>query len=275
MPVLLRDTAARIERCVTAGHVGLIELLSQQNDNRLGAEVHAFADDVVGTCVTGEPDLQWLQHVTGLSPHTVDLLPEITAWYAARHLSPRFEIAPEQPFGDLADSLAAAGFVQREFVDLLWAPEGVMHADLDDLAHIEVIHVEPGTVDADDFGRVLLAGHEVEDSSVEHHAALAAMAAVEGRSCYLASIDTVPVGAAILTVLDGVGYLTNASTVPDARQRGAQQALIAHRIADAEVAGCDVLAGLANPFLSSHRNMERAGLAVAYTKVSWTRRPGS
>jgi len=146
-----------------------------------------------------------------------------------------------------------------------------VRADLDDLAHVQVIHVEPGSGDADDFGRVLLAGHEVEDASSEHHAALAAMAAVEGRSCYLAVIDAQPVGAAILTVHDGVGYLTNASTVPDARQRGAQQALIAHRVADAEAAGCDVLAGLANPFLSSHRNMERAGLRVAYTKVSWTR----
>jgi hypothetical protein len=275
MAVLDRDTAARIERCVTAGHVGLVQLLGQQNDNRLGAEVRAFSDEVIGTRVAGEPDLQWLQHVTGVSPRSIALLPTIISWYAERGLAPRFEMAPDLPFAELALALAADGFAQTEFVDLLWAPASEVRADLDDLAHVEVIHVEPGSPDADEFARVLLGGHEVEDASAEHHAALAAMAALDGRRCYLASIETASVGAAILTVLDGVGYLTNASTLPEARQLGAQQALIAHRIADADVAGCDVLAGLANPFGGSHRNMERAGLGIAYPKVSWTRPPGS
>ena len=275
MPVLTRDTAARIERCVAAGHIGLVDLLSQQNGNALGASVETFGDDVVATKVTVERDVQWLQHVVGFGRHALDQLDTILEWYAADAIDPRFELAPEQPFAEVATALHAAGFVQTEFIDALWAPAGSVRADLEPLGHVDVVHVELGSADADDFARVLLAGHEVEDSAPEHHSALAAMAGVDGRGCYLALIDTVPVGAAVLTVLDGVGYLTNASTVPDHRGRGAQQALIAHRIADADAAGCDVLAGLAHPFQSSHRNMERAGLGVAYTKVSWTRPPGS
>jgi hypothetical protein len=34
MAVLDRDTAARIERCVTAGLVGLVQLLAEQDANR-------------------------------------------------------------------------------------------------------------------------------------------------------------------------------------------------------------------------------------------------
>ena len=38
---------------------------------------------------------------------------------------------------------------------------------------------------------------------------------------------------------------------------------------DATAAGCELFLALANPGGVSHRNLERAGLGVAYTKVVW------
>ena len=271
MIALEREVADRIERCVAAAHTGFVELLGQQNGNRLGAEVRTFSDRVVATRVVGQPEVQWLQHVSGLDPQSSRLLPGILRWYAEHDLAPRFELAPERDYEALAAELVAAGFAQTEFVDLLWAPASDVRADLDDLAGVQVVTVDPDSDDAVAFGWVLLGGHEVaEGAPPEHAAALGAMAGVDGRRCYLALINDAAVGAAILTIVDGIGYLTNAGTVRDARERGAQEALIARRIADAEAAGCDVLAGLAVPFLDSHRNLARAGLQVAYTKVSWT-----
>ena len=52
-----------------------------------------------------------------------------------------------------------------------------------------------------------------------------------------------------------------------------QAALIARRVADAVDAGCEIVGGLALPWSSSQRNMRRAGLTVAYTKVEWTVQP--
>jgi GNAT superfamily N-acetyltransferase len=267
------DTAARIERGVAHAHVQLVERLATESENRLGAAVRRFGGDVTATRVTTQPEVQWLQHVTGLTPHETSVIGGVLAWYAEHDLHPRFELAPAHDFAPLAAALAERGFHQTEFIDLLWAPVRAAGAGRDDLADVQVVRVEPGSSDAVDFARVLLAGHGADEAPPEHAAALASLADVDGRSCYLARVDNVSLGAAILTVLEGVGYLANASTVPDARGRGAQQALIARRIADAAAAGCDVMASLANPWTSSHRNIERAGLRVAYTKISWTRVP--
>ncbi len=48
-----------------------------------------------------------------------------------------------------------------------------------------------------------------------------------------------------------------------------QTALIAVRIAEAEAAGCDLVCSQAAFGSPSQRNLERAGLSVAYTKAVW------
>ena len=72
-----------------------------------------------------------------------------------------------------------------------------------------------------------------------------------------------------LTIGDGLGYLANAATLPAMRGRGCQTALLARRIADAAAAGCDTIASLAEFGSGSQRNLERAGLRVAYTQAVW------
>jgi hypothetical protein len=73
-----------------------------------------------------------------------------------------------------------------------------------------------------------------------------------------------------VVVSDGIGYLANAATLPAGRQQGAQQALIHRRLRDAAASGCELFLTMATPGSVSHRNLERAGLGVAYTKVVWT-----
>ena len=73
----------------------------------------------------------------------------------------------------------------------------------------------------------------------------------------------------MLTLDDDVGYLANASTLPAFRRRGVQGALIAARIADARAAGCEAVCSQAEFGSASQRNLERAGLSVAYTKAVW------
>jgi hypothetical protein len=53
------------------------------------------------------------------------------------------------------------------------------------------------------------------------------------------------------------------------RGRGCQSALLSRRIADAAAAGCDSVASLAEFGSGSHRNLERAGLRVAFTQAVW------
>jgi len=87
-----------------------------------------------------------------------------------------------------------------------------------------------------------------------------------------------PVAIGALAVFEGLGYLTAAATAEGDRQRGAQSALIAARIAKARELGCSALAVETLTMLEhSLRNLERAGFRVAYEKevYEWNAEPQS
>jgi hypothetical protein len=260
---------ARIGRCSIAFHVRRLELLRDLPGNRCGIEVRRFAPGVVGTVAAGAPDIDWMQHMMGLAPGHEALVPQIAAWYRQLGVRPRFEIEPAADFEPLAAALHESGARQIGFIDALWA--GAAAPVEPDSTDVDVRAVGKGSSDAVLFARVLLGGHGVPDDALsEHWDGVALWPDEPGWNCYLAYVDGEPLGAAALAIDDGVGYLASASTLPNGRGRGCQQALIHQRRCDAVSAGCDVVTSLATPGSISHRNLERSGLGVAHTQVFWT-----
>jgi len=90
-----------------------------------------------------------------------------------------------------------------------------------------------------------------------------------GTRCFVAEIEGTPVAAAALGLMDGVAIFAGACTIPAWRNRGAQQALLAHRLAFAADHGCDLAMIVAAPGSASQRNAERAGFRIAYTRTKW------
>lgn len=86
---------------------------------------------------------------------------------------------------------------------------------------------------------------------------------------FLAEIDGTPVAAGGLSVCERVALLAGASTIPEARQRGAQRALLEARLVYAAAHGCDIAMMGALPGSASQRNAERAGFRIAYTRIKW------
>ena len=82
-------------------------------------------------------------------------------------------------------------------------------------------------------------------------------------------------GAAVATgglhVADGVGRLGAATTLPAARGRGAQSALIAARCALAAGQGARLVTVTAEPGSASLRNLRRAGFVERCTVTQWAR----
>lgn len=268
VPLLTEGMRARIEACSQAFHARSLELLRDLPGNPSAVEIKRFTDDVNATAVVKCPDVQWMQHVTGLSPADAPIVPKIAAWYHAKMLRPRYEVAPSPDFEPLAAALVDVGARQTGFIDVLWS-RNESHDESTSAVSVRVI--EPGGDDAQRFARVLLGGHEVpDDTFTEHWAAVALWPGEPEWWCYLAEVDGEPVGAAALVVTDGIGYLANAATLPAGRRQGAQQALIDRRMHDAATAGCELFLTMALPGSVSHRNLERGGLGVAYTKVVWT-----
>ena len=81
--------------------------------------------------------------------------------------------------------------------------------------------------------------------------------------------DGRPVAAAGLHVAGPVGWLGGASTVPSARGRGAQAALIAERRRLAGAQGAREVVAKAAPGSASLRNLLRCGFAEAYDVLTW------
>jgi len=86
---------------------------------------------------------------------------------------------------------------------------------------------------------------------------------------FLAEHQGRPIGAGALVIHERVALLAGASTIPEARGRGAQLALLAHRLAFAAECGCDLAMVVALPGSGSQRNAERNGFRIAYTRTKW------
>ena len=92
-----------------------------------------------------------------------------------------------------------------------------------------------------------------------------------GFRCFLAEIDGRPVAAASLNVASGVAVLAGAATIPEARRRGAQQALLAARLEFAAALGIDLAMVVTLPGSASQRNSEKQGFRPVYTRAKWRR----
>jgi hypothetical protein len=78
-----------------------------------------------------------------------------------------------------------------------------------------------------------------------------------------------PVATGAMFVHDRIALLAGASTIPEARKQGAQNALLAGRLKAAAAAGCDLAMMCALPGSPSQRNAQRQGFQIAYTRIKW------
>lgn len=86
-------------------------------------------------------------------------------------------------------------------------------------------------------------------------------------SFLLAYADGEPAGGGVVSAYQGVAGLFGASTLPAFRRRGVQFALLSARLTWAREQRCDLAVSIAQPGSISHRNIERFGFRVAYTRT--------
>ena len=90
---------------------------------------------------------------------------------------------------------------------------------------------------------------------------------------YMMWDDKTPVAVGILSVVGDVGHLNTAATIPEYRRRGAQGALMSHRIKEAITKGCKLICTetgvIPNQPNSSYQNMLRCGFSLAYERPNY------
>lgn len=205
--------------------------------------------------------------VVGLRAGYEDKLEMIAEWYRQHSVRPTFEMVPGHFTTDLGRELARVGLFQSGFhTALIGAPRAHMDgAEQDGIVRVRT---------PDEMERYLsayVAGWGIPpDNHAQFKANVRRWPQEPGWSLYLAEAEGRPAAAGTLYVRDGVGYLADATTDPALRGRGLQRALLERRIADAAAQGVDFVFSGAAPFSTSHRNMERLGLRVAFMRALWT-----
>jgi len=258
------EVAARIRRAASAFMVEWVEGLRELPGNPSRVSVGRFGTTVALACEE-LPELDFVNSVHGLAAGRAE---PVTAFYRGFGLRGWTEVAPGPGAPELMEQLTACGWAQTGFWCSFHGPAVAPPAP----ERVEV--VEAAESHMADFARIHLDGHEVpaEDRGPAE-AAVRAWFGRPGWRLYLALVDGTPAGSAALTLDAGLGYLANAATLPAMRGRGCQTALLARRIADAAAAGCDTVASLAEFGTGSQRNLERAGLRVAFTQAVWRMGP--
>ncbi len=226
-----------LERVLNGFSVRRLELIPEVRLERVGIAVAALWP--------AAPELDFVNRIYGLED-AAELGP-LEALYAAEGV---------RPWVELPDDQEPVGWKRLCPVWVLAGPAAALHAE-------GVREVGPN--EADLFAATLSDGHEAPPFA---RPPVARWAEQPGWRLYVAELDGVPAAAAALVIEDGIACLAAASTLPAYRRRGCQTALVRRRISDAAAAGCREVCSLtAQPV--SRRNLERAGLRLAYTKTAW------
>lgn len=101
--------------------------------------------------------------------------------------------------------------------------------------------------------------------------AIGDVAAIAGFRRYFARRLGEDAGGASCRFAEGVAQLCGAATLPAHRRHGIQSALLAHRLAAAAAAGCDLAVVTTQPGSKSQQNVQRQGFSLLYTRAVLTR----
>jgi GNAT superfamily N-acetyltransferase len=128
---------------------------------------------------------------------------------------------------------------------------------------------EVGEAEYDTWARVICGGFSDQMPVMEEMVAVMSATCRVSR-CWLAQGGQAEAGAA-LRCRSGIALFYGDATLPAARGRGWQAALIRSRLLAAQKDGCDFAVACVLPGSISHRNYERAGFQLLYLRVNVTR----
>lgn len=90
-----------------------------------------------------------------------------------------------------------------------------------------------------------------------------------GAAPYLAEFDGKAIATGMLFICEDIAVLAGASTVPEGRNKGAQNALLHARLNHAAQQGCTLAFMAALPGSQSQKNAQKNGFKIAYTRTKW------
>ncbi len=261
------DLARKLERTEGLACAAIV-----QSRARLNAASTSCWHDFGGACAMfdgdGSPMTQAFGHGLFDDPHGREL-DAIEAFFHGHGSKAVLEVSPLAGLATI-DALEQRRYRIIEMSSVLCRPSagGVSRAPTM-ASNLTVRAID--TRDTETWARVAAAGWGSESDEVARFIQDLSRAIVpaERMVSFLAEIDGTPVASASLFLGDGVALLAGASTVPTARNQGAQTALLAARLDYAAKHHCPLAMMATEPGSPSQRNGERQGFRIAYTRMKW------
>jgi hypothetical protein len=213
------------------------------------------------------PSVGAFNRVYGFGPKLLEHLPSIIRFYAETQTAFELWMAPTEATELVTGELVRCGFVP-------WNYHTKFYADLDELeplVHPSRVEVEQvGAAQLEEYLDVLLAGWGFPQEHLE--AAKDNMRlrlTIPGIYLFMARLEGRPIGGAVLYRSKETAYLAEAAVRVEDRNRGGQLKLMEARLQFARELGCKLVVGGADFGNSSFRNMQRIGLKIAFTDITW------
>jgi ribosomal protein S18 acetylase RimI-like enzyme len=254
------DLVRRTVATETAYTLSRLQVLERIPGNPVGIDYRRLDD---GVTALRARHLPYFNTVTGLRAGLEHDIEPIAQWYRDDGIQAQFEITPGTSDPALGRELARLGYFQSGFhASLICEPHRSVDAGTHAVEQVTTVESMEGFLDA------YIAGREIGDGEGFRANVRPWLQQPDWR-LYLARVDGRPAAVGILFLHDKVGYCADAATDPRYRRRGLQAALLRRRIADASRADADFVCSGAEYLSTSHRNMERSGMRVQFTRAVW------
>lgn len=263
------DLYERLDDADARSWVSLADALAALPGDPYGARVERYGD-VVAVMFT-EIALPFYDRIFGAG-RDLNSLEEAIGTLARRRLPFRVDLNPCLADGQTLEALARHPLWPRSFQSNLFAPlEVAMRTPVSAHPRVAIRPVEEHELEgfASLYARAYGSGADPVRLRRFRRDSVAARYRAPGWELFLAEIAGRPVAGGLLHVADGVATLAGGATLPEERGQGCQQALIRARVARAAQLGCEFVVARCAVAGASQRNLERAGLRVAYTKLVW------
>jgi GNAT superfamily N-acetyltransferase len=250
-PILTHDLAERLEMALAEAAAARLAGVAALEGNPLGIETRTFGHVAAARVKNNLAHYHYFSGPRGLRAGDDQLVAPIVDWYEEASLHVR--LAPMFVDEALLRALAAAGLRQTSFMSTMY---GLIRP-----GHIGDIEIREDRTAMSHLWTTAPLEQRLMQAEFE-----------QGWRCYVAILDGQPVAyGALYTATNRVAVCAAAATREQFRGRGCQTALLNWRLRVAAEHGCELAAIQASPGSGSQRNMQRLGLQLAWTGVTWTR----
>ena len=202
----------------------------------------------------------YFNEIRRVRPGSEAELDEALAWFRSNGIACRMRLSPHQVDEHLISRLQGRGLHNAGSLSVLFADQLAPRAQGVGTAAVRALEASQRDAFLDLW---------LPDGALDVHLRTLGAAEFKDWHCYVAYLDDQPAAMACMYVIEGAGVLASAWTRSLMRRSGCQSALIERRIADASAASCDLIISETEPDSASQRNLERAGLRLAFTQAIW------